>query len=93
MIGNRLFYDIAAPGYKGLSSDKRIETGHFKGLLKDVVTAGHYAELMHFYAASASLGKRSFRFILFVTGSMPKSMYVIVQFVVPPIVVKSVARR
>ena len=55
MIENRYCYDTNSPIYSHTISDSRIHVPPYSDLIRDVVTDGAYAELMHMYALSAAL--------------------------------------
>jgi len=54
MLETSQCYDVKSPSF--CIQDSRIATSQYPVLVKDVVTAGNYAEMMHLYAVSAAFG-------------------------------------
>ena len=54
MLENSQYYDIKSPSFS--IQDNRIGTLQYAVLVKDVVTSGNCAEMIHLYAISAAFG-------------------------------------
>ncbi len=56
IVENRLYYDSRDRRYIDIVKDNRVVSDDYQSLLKDAVTLGRYAEMLHVYAASAAIG-------------------------------------
>ena len=57
IVSNNLYYDISAKKHIDLIGDNRIVVSPYNQLVKDAVTIGAYADMLHIYALSAAVGQ------------------------------------
>ena len=57
IIEFKVCYDVNNPWHSDLIEDNRMVSSSFDQLYKSTVTAGGYAEMLHFYAVSSIIGQ------------------------------------